>query len=90
MSEEDLAAVNLQTMLGVQQALAKLGLDPGTIDGFDGPHTRAAVKQFQEGVGITADGVVGPVTREKLADALRDIAHRGDDVGRENGADGGS
>ena len=42
MSEDDLAAVNLHTMLGVQQALAKLGLDPGTIDGFDGPHTRTA------------------------------------------------
>lgn len=89
MSEEDLAAVNLQTMLGVQQALAKLGLDPGTIDGFDGPHTRTALKTFQEGVGIGVDGVVGPQTREALAEALRNIAHRAADAGETaSGADG--
>ncbi len=89
MSEEDLAAVNLQSMLGVQQALVKLGLDPGTVDGFDGPHTRTALKAFQEGVGISADGVVGPHTREALAEALRNIAHRADDDGgTASGGDG--
>lgn len=80
MSEEDLASVNLQTMKGVQEALVKLGYDPGTVDGFDGPHTQKAVKAFQETAGIGADGIVGPVTREKLAEALRAIEHRAEDT----------
>lgn len=70
MSEQDLQAVKLDTMKGVQEALTKLGYDPGGADGFDGPHTQKAVKAFQSTAGIDADGIVGPHTRSKLADAL--------------------
>jgi peptidoglycan hydrolase-like protein with peptidoglycan-binding domain len=90
MSEEDLAAVNLETILGVQQALAKLGIDPGKQDGYDGPHTQNAVRQFQSAAGVAADGIVGPVTRAKLADALRGLEHRTDDQATATGADGGT
>jgi peptidoglycan hydrolase-like protein with peptidoglycan-binding domain len=36
--------------------------DPGPIDGDFGPQTELAVTNFQNDVGITADGIVGPVT----------------------------
>jgi hypothetical protein len=64
--------IDLQTVEGVQRALLALGFDPGTVDGINGPHTREAVKAFQDSVGLTADGVVGPQTRAALASALDD------------------
>jgi cell wall-associated NlpC family hydrolase len=42
----------------VQQLLQQLGFDPGTVDGIFGSRTEAAVRQFQEQCGVTADGVV--------------------------------
>lgn len=62
--------IHLQTLAGVQMALSALGFDPGTIDGLDGPRTRAAVKEFQRSCGLEADGIVGPKTRAALAVAL--------------------
>lgn len=40
----------------LQGTLASLGFDPGDIDGFAGPNTRAAVRGFQQSVGLPADG----------------------------------
>jgi hypothetical protein len=48
------------------------------------------VKQFQGAAGIGVDGIVGPATREKLADALRGIERRADDQATATGADGGT
>lgn len=42
-------------------AYSKLG-----VDGQFGPATEGVVKEFQRRVGITADGIVGPVTTQKL------------------------
>lgn len=50
----------------LQTKLDDEGFSPGTIDGKFGPLTEAAVKKFQIAAGITADGVVGPVTYYKL------------------------
>jgi peptidoglycan hydrolase-like protein with peptidoglycan-binding domain len=38
----------------------------GPIDGIFGSKTLTAVRQFQDRNGLTADGVVGPVTRSKI------------------------
>jgi peptidoglycan hydrolase-like protein with peptidoglycan-binding domain len=62
--------LNLDELDGVQDALAKLGFDPGTIDGKDGPNTQRAVREFQAHVSIRIDGIVGPETRQALVDEL--------------------
>jgi peptidoglycan hydrolase-like protein with peptidoglycan-binding domain len=38
------------------------------VDGVFGPKTEAAVKDFQQGAGLTVDGIVGPQTWAKLPD----------------------
>ena len=40
------------------------------IDGIFGDKTKAAVIAFQKSAGIVADGIVGPVTKGKLAEKL--------------------
>lgn len=49
-----------------QAALYCHGYDPGVLDGIDGKNTRAAAKAFQKDHGLTADGIVGKNTFEKL------------------------
>ena len=41
----------------LQRALNTLGFACGTDDGYFGPHTEAALQQFQENVGLFADGM---------------------------------
>lgn len=55
--------------LDVQEALTRLGYDPGPIDGRSGPRTRAAVMQFQRDRRLVADGIVGPKTIDALTAA---------------------
>uniref|UniRef100_UPI001C4DF3BB peptidoglycan-binding protein n=1 Tax=Candidatus Entotheonella palauensis TaxID=93172 RepID=UPI001C4DF3BB len=50
----------------LQQALAKRGYDPGPIDGIAGPRTAAAIKAFQRGQGINADGQLSPTLKRQL------------------------
>jgi len=42
--------------IGAQDALAKLGFDPGAADGVIGINTRAALRAWQKARGLTADG----------------------------------
>jgi hypothetical protein len=60
---------DLYTERGVQLVLEALGFHPGEIDGLDGPNTRSAVAHFQRSYGLVADGIVGRLTRQALADA---------------------
>ena len=52
----------------LQQALADLGYDLA-VDGIFGPDTRQCVLAFQRAHGLTADGVVGLLTRAALGGA---------------------
>jgi peptidoglycan hydrolase-like protein with peptidoglycan-binding domain len=62
--------INLQELEGVQDALTKLGFDPGAVDGKDGPNTQKAVREFQAHASLSIDGIVGPHTRQALSDEL--------------------
>lgn len=53
----------------IQEALARVGLDPGPIDGIWGRKTVAAVKLFQGREGLAVDGIVGPETAAHLQGA---------------------
>lgn len=62
--------INLDDLEGVQDALAKLGFDPGAVDGKNGPNTMRAVREFQAHASIGIDGIVGPETRGALVAEL--------------------
>ena len=63
--------IDLDGVLGVQQALAKLGFDPGKADGLDGPNTQKAVRAFQAHALIDVDGKIGKQTRQALVTELQ-------------------
>jgi len=69
-NSEKFGYINLEELEGVQDALTKLGYEPGKIDGKDGPNTQKAVREFQAAASIQIDGIVGPVTRQALVDEL--------------------
>jgi peptidoglycan hydrolase-like protein with peptidoglycan-binding domain len=45
-------------------------------DGIFGPKTQAAVRAFKQRVGLTTDGIVGPVTSDALLKATYSIVLR--------------
>ncbi|MDR0867374.1 MAG: peptidoglycan-binding protein [Planctomycetota bacterium] len=51
----------------VQKALKNAGYNPGPVDGKIGAKTVAAIKNFQRVEGLSADGVVGRKTWERLS-----------------------
>ncbi|SFK16959.1 peptidoglycan L-alanyl-D-glutamate endopeptidase CwlK [Halobacillus dabanensis] len=50
----------------IQTKLSRLGYSPGPIDGIFGPRTKSAVKAFQYNEGLQVDGIVGPITQQRL------------------------
>lgn len=72
-NSEQLGYINLESLAGVQTALAKLGHDPGAADGKDGPRTQKAVRDFQANQTIKIDGIAGPETRQALVVALQAV-----------------
>ncbi|MGL5751769.1 MAG: peptidoglycan-binding domain-containing protein [Paraclostridium sp.] len=55
----------------VQNKLSELGHNPGTIDGYFGSNSDAAVRRFQKSEGLSIDGSVGPATWSKLFELYR-------------------
>ncbi len=60
----------------LQEALFFCGSFPGTIDGINGPKTKAAIKNFQESCGLSCDGICGPQTKAHIAQKLDEAITR--------------
>lgn len=54
-------------VFALQRRLLELGFKVGRVDGYFGPETEAALREFQRNVGIAADGTCGPFTLKMLA-----------------------
>ena len=50
----------------IQEKLQALGIYRGPLDGIFGGGTDGAVKLFQQREGLEVDGIVGPITWERL------------------------
>lgn len=53
-------------VMELQTQLKQLGYYDGAVDGLYGKSTKTAVSQFQKAVGLTEDGIVGPITWNRL------------------------
>ena len=58
----------------LQNRLVELGFTPGKVDGIHGSLTDHAVRAFQVGVGLAADGTVGPETMQAFAGLRRSVS----------------
>jgi N-acetylmuramoyl-L-alanine amidase len=58
----------------LQRRLNRLGFDAGRADGLFGVQTDAALREFQKGVGVTADGICGPDTFRAFDRLVRTIS----------------
>lgn len=58
----------------LQRRLNQLGFSSGRADGLFGPQTDSAVREFQQGVGVTADGTCGPDTFRAFERLVRAVS----------------
>ncbi len=65
------------SVVQLQKSLANLGYNPGPADGDFGPHTDAAVREFQKATNLVADGICGPLTWDALDRATSDASRGG-------------
>jgi N-acetylmuramoyl-L-alanine amidase len=68
----------------LQSRLTEMGFDCGRVDGIYGPRSMAAVKEFQQSVGITVDGKCGPETIIGLLRLTRIVSGGAPTAMREN------
>ena len=55
-----------QSVFAAQVALVRHGISPGSIDGLMGPQTRAALRAFQQGANLPANGALDAKTAAEL------------------------
>lgn len=53
-------------VFALQQRLLELGFHTGRVDGYFGPQTASALRDFQRNMGVPADGTCGPATLKAL------------------------
>lgn len=58
----------------LQRRLTELGFNPGRLDGIFGPDTDGALREFQAGVGVVADGTCGPDTFRAFDRLIRTVS----------------
>jgi len=68
-----LGAQRKATIENIQQALKDKGYDPGRFDGFMGPWTRKAIRDFQRDNNLRVTGMVDAKTAEKLGVSRADF-----------------
>jgi N-acetylmuramoyl-L-alanine amidase len=54
-------------VIALQRRLTELGFDVGLVDGYFGPSTASALREFQRNIGLPPDGTCGPATLKILA-----------------------
>ena len=59
------------TVTYVQVSLARLGYAPGPADGYMGPVTRSAIRDYQRSNGLSADGALTPTLLQDLVTRSR-------------------
>jgi Putative peptidoglycan binding domain/Transglycosylase SLT domain len=57
-----------EDVMAVQKRLRALNFSAGAVDGIYGPRTEGEVRKFQNEQGLRADGMVGPLTWNRLFD----------------------
>ena len=65
---------NAQDVRAAQEALKSKGFDPGELDGRMGPHTKAAISEFQRSAGLRETGRFDQATRSQLGVASSDTS----------------
>jgi hypothetical protein len=63
-------AASSQTVKDIQSGLARLGYDPGPVDGIAGQRTHSAIRAYQQDHGLLVDGQPTP----ELAEHIREQA----------------
>lgn len=58
--------IRSEHVVQLQEQLSELGYFDAGITGYYGSITKSAVRDFQQAQGLSADGVAGPITLEKL------------------------
>lgn len=58
----------------LQRRLTELGFNPGRPDGIFGPDTDSALREFQSGVGVVADGTCGPESFRAFDRLIRTVS----------------
>ena len=65
-STEQVGALSKQAIRQMQESLARVGHDPGPLDGIIGPRTRRAIRAYEIAKGLRVDGEASAFLVEQL------------------------